>query len=38
MADAVAGEEALNRFAHAIAVLDEPIAIEAQATTPSRCA
>ena len=34
----VAGEEALNRFAHAIAVLDEPIAIEAQATTPSRSA
>jgi len=34
----VAGEEALNRFAQAIAVLDEPIAIEAQATKPSRCA
>ena len=34
----VAGEEALNRFAHAIAVLDEPIAIKAQAAKPSRCA
>ena len=34
----VAGEEALNRFAQAIAVLDEPIAMKAQATKPSRCA
>jgi len=32
----VAGEQALNRFAQAIAVLDEPIATEAQFTEPSR--
>jgi hypothetical protein len=33
----VAGEQALNRFAQAIAVLDEPIATEAQVTEPSQC-
>jgi hypothetical protein len=32
----VAGEQALNRFAQAIAVLDEPIATEAQVAEPSR--
>jgi hypothetical protein len=31
----VAGEQALNRFAQAIAALDEPIATEAQVTEPS---
>jgi hypothetical protein len=33
----VAGEQALHRFAQAIAVLDEPIATEAQVTEPSQC-
>jgi hypothetical protein len=32
----VAGEQALNRFSQAIAVLDEPITTEAQVTEPAR--